>query len=92
MADPLLSAYIPATISKLAFTLNKHLDNPVSAQALLRAGKHCDGQHADTDNGGLHTTYMQLYRNTSSRTPGESGSHAEIVWRTTDDVFDAVML
>jgi len=90
MADPLLSAYIPATISKLAYTPNKRLENPVSARALLQAGKHRDGQHTDLDNGGLHTTYTQLYRSTISRPPGASGSHAEIVWRTTNDVFDAV--
>jgi len=35
MADPQLSSYIPATISKLAYTLNRRLDNPVSARALL---------------------------------------------------------
>ena len=92
MADPLLSAYIPATISKLAYTPNKRLNNPVSARALLRAGKHRDGQHADTVNGGLHPTYTELYRSTSSRTPGQLGSHAETVWRTIDDVFDAVTL
>jgi len=92
MADPQLSSYIPATISKLAYTPNRHLDNPVSAQALLRAGKHCDGQHADTDNGGLHPTYTELYRSTSSWTPGQLGSHAETAWRTSDDVLDAVTL
>ena len=31
MADPQLSSYIPATISKLAYTPNRCLDNPVSA-------------------------------------------------------------
>ena len=35
--------------------------------------------------------YKELYNSTIGCKPGEPGSHTETVWRTTEDVFDAVM-
>jgi len=43
------------------------------------------------NSGGIHVMYKELYDSMIGCKPGEPGSHTETVWRTTEDVFDAVM-
>ncbi|KAI0042418.1 hypothetical protein FA95DRAFT_1610218 [Auriscalpium vulgare] len=85
--------YVPTDMNQLLGKSEVGLSaRQAAARALVRAGVRNDGQHNVLVSDGLHVAYHDLYHDTTNKQPGEDGSHASVVRKTAEDMYDAATM
>jgi len=90
MAQPVKPDYLPSSFLVLIDNKDCRLMSSTSAWAFLHSGVSHDSKHHSLERGGLHVAYSKLFQETRDKTPGETYSQADIVYRMLADTFDSV--
>src|SRR5882762_277055 len=90
MAQIVQAEYTPSSIARLVDDKDTRLISSTSARALLRSGVSRDGKHHSLQGGGLHLSFAKLFQETRNKSPGETHSQANVIYRTLSDTLDNV--